>query len=221
MPSILNARLLSAVMLAALLLCALGAPVENEPTDSPAGDLSGEEEEQPSSAPSLSKTAFWDLIVNLIEGLTKEFQDELQATDSSLNNYKISSLPANCPGSNSNKEACLRWMAEGLETYMVFLKYVEREYPNTSSLSDIRQFSGYLMSQIKQEMSKPGKIKVLTSSEKEQLLKDIDHPHAFNRKMTALSILRQLRDFLCDGKRKIHQGEMSKYQKNDRNNSQL
>uniref|UniRef100_A0A3B4TVI3 Interleukin-6 n=1 Tax=Seriola dumerili TaxID=41447 RepID=A0A3B4TVI3_SERDU len=196
-----DACLVSAVMLAALLLCGLGAPVEIEPTNSPAGETSGEEEGMP-TAP-LSGSQVWDLIINQLEGLIKEVSEEdgFQVTESSLVKYKISSLPAKCP--SSNKEVCLRWVAEGLETYMVLLKHVEKEYPNSSSLSEVGNNSQGLISQIKEEMGKPGKVKVLTSLQEEQLLQHINNPDVFHRRMTTLSILQQLRQFLCDNRRKI------------------
>uniref|UniRef100_A0A3B4TVE0 Interleukin-6 n=1 Tax=Seriola dumerili TaxID=41447 RepID=A0A3B4TVE0_SERDU len=195
-----DACLVSAVMLAALLLCGLGAPVEIEPTNSPAGETSGEEEGMP-TAP-LSGSQVWDLIINQLE------EDGFQVTESSLVKYKISSLPAKCP--SSNKEVCLRWVAEGLETYMVLLKHVEKEYPNSSSLSEVGNNSQGLISQIKEEMGKPGKVKVLTSLQEEQLLQHINNPDVFHRRMTTLSILQQLRQFLCDNRRKIRQRNLTK-----------
>ena len=76
LPLCTDVYVLSAVMLKALLLCALGAPVENEPTDSPAGDTSGEEEPVPSDL--LSASPIWDSIL----GTTSHHQKEVSASPS-------------------------------------------------------------------------------------------------------------------------------------------
>ncbi|KAG7237012.1 hypothetical protein INR49_032901, partial [Caranx melampygus] len=207
-----NVRLLSALMLAALLACTLGAPVEIEPSDSPAGDTSGEEE-QTSTPPLLSNSEFWVSIISQIEGLIKELgeEDGFQETAFSLDRYKISSLPAKC--TSSKKEVCLRWMAEGLETFMVLLKHMEKEHPDSTKFAEVRTGSRGLISKVKEEMGKPGRVKVLTSLQEEQLLQCFNNTDAFHKRMTTLAILQQLHDFLCDGKRAIRQIERARYYK--------
>ncbi|XP_019946148.1 interleukin-6 [Paralichthys olivaceus] len=205
-----NADLSSAAMLAALLLCALGAPVEYEPTDSPAGDFSGEEQEVTPDL--LSASPVWDLIIGVTAHHQKEFEDEFQQEVKYrfLNHYKLSSLPADCPSANFSKEACLQRLAEGLHTYMVLFKHVEKEYPSSSILLHARYHSGALIGLIKEKMRNPGQVTVPTSRQEQQLLQDMDNPSTFHRKMTAHNILRQLHNFLRNGKVAIRKREMPK-----------
>ncbi|XP_039977788.1 interleukin-6-like [Xiphias gladius] len=207
MPAKLNFFLISALMLAARLLCTLGLPVENEPTESPAGDTSGEEEMVPSDL--LSASPIWDSILGTTERHQKEFEDEFEKEVKYhfLDYYKISSLPASCPNSNFSKEACFQRLAQGLHTYMVLFKHVEKEYPGSLILAEVRHYSGLLISLIKGKMRNPEQVTVLTGSLEEQLLKDIDNPDTFYRKMTAHSILRHFHDFLRDAKRAIRKRE--------------
>ncbi|XP_035477094.2 interleukin-6-like [Scophthalmus maximus] len=197
-------------MLAALLLRALGAPVEGEPTDSPAGDSSGEEELVPSDL--LSASPVWDLIIGATAGHQKEFEDEFPqgVKYHFLENYKVSSLPAKCPSSNFSMEACLRRLAEGLHTYMVLLEHVEREYPGSSILLHAKYYSRQLVDLIKKKMKSPGQVTVLTSSQEEQLVQDINNPDSFHRRMTGHSILQQLHDFLREAKLAIRKREKSR-----------
>lgn len=60
-------------MLAALLRCASGAPVEDSPTDSPAGDSSGEEGETESPSDTLT------VVLESILGATKRHKKEVRA----------------------------------------------------------------------------------------------------------------------------------------------
>uniref|UniRef100_A0A665TJH3 Interleukin-6 n=1 Tax=Echeneis naucrates TaxID=173247 RepID=A0A665TJH3_ECHNA len=190
------------------------APVDPEPTDSPAGESSGEELWGPASpGPQLlCDSSIWGAIISLIDGL--KLQNRLQVEDVFLQHHQVSSLPAALPGCKSNKEACLHWVAEGLQTYMVATKHLESQSADNSLPANIRYLCGLLISQIKQQMKKPEKVRVLTSSEEEQLLKDIDRLDAFSKRMTALSILDQFRAFLSDSVRKIRQKEKAKQKRN-------
>ncbi|XP_040910207.1 interleukin-6 [Toxotes jaculatrix] len=209
MPSKLNAYLLSAAML----LCALGAPVENELNNSEAGDTSGEESrEGTSEGELLSNSEVWRLMLGMTVRHQQEFEGEFQNVMKYrfLDNYKVPSPPSKCPKSNFSKEACLHRLAEGLYTYMVLLKYVEKEYPNSSILSVVRHHSGSLMELIKGKMRNRELVKPLDSSQEEQLLKELDNPDAYHRKMTAHQILRQLHHFLRDSKVEIAKREQSR-----------
>ncbi|XP_059205103.1 interleukin-6-like [Centropristis striata] len=210
MPSQLNTLLLSAVMLAALLLCALGAPVESVPTDIPAGDPSGEAEVVSSDL--LSDSPVWQSILAATKRHQEEFENEFQnaVKYEFLEHYKISSVPAMCPLSNFSKEACLHRLVQGLPVYIVLLKHVEKEYPGSLICSEVRYHSGLLITQIKQEMRNPEAVTALTSSQEVQLLRGLDNPTAFQRKMTAHSILRQLHLFLLRGRRVITKREKSR-----------
>ncbi|XP_031178872.1 interleukin-6 [Sander lucioperca] len=209
MPSSLNAYLLSAVMLCALLLCAPGAPVEDAPTNSPAGDHSGEEEEERPSD-QLSASPFWALILDATKQHKEEFENEFKNDGLKyiyLEGYKFTSLPACCPHYNFSKEACLHRMFHGLLIYTVLLKYVEKEYPGNSICKEFRNYSGLLINLIKGKMRKREQVTALTSSQEGQLLRDLDNSASFHRKMTAHSILRQLHYFLLEGKRMISRKE--------------
>uniref|UniRef100_A0A3Q3S1L3 Interleukin-6 n=1 Tax=Mastacembelus armatus TaxID=205130 RepID=A0A3Q3S1L3_9TELE len=194
-----NAYLLSAVMLGALLMCAPGAPVENATTESLAGETSGEEEGKPPN----QLAAVLMSILGVTQQHKQEFQKEFVNMGYETDDYKIASLPAVCPRFNFSKEACRHRLVEGLSKYSALLKHVEREYPNSSILSQVKHKVGPLIQLIKEEMRNSEGVTVLTGSQKEQLLKDLNHHDAFHRKMTAHSILEQFHIFLVEGKRAL------------------
>uniref|UniRef100_A0A3Q1IXX9 Interleukin-6 n=1 Tax=Anabas testudineus TaxID=64144 RepID=A0A3Q1IXX9_ANATE len=204
MPSNLKAHLLSAVMLAALLLCAHGAPVETALTDNPAGEFSGEGQVE-SSNPELTDVSFsWKLQPDLHFSLY-QFEDEFKNAVSydSLDDYKPASLPPNCPASNFSK-ACLRRLVEGLQIYTVLLKYVESEFPT----SHIKSQTGKLIESLKQKMKNSERVTALTSVQEEELLKNLNNSKdTYLRKMTAYCILSKLHWFVVDGKRAIDKRE--------------
>eukprot|EP00064_Thunnus_orientalis_P010687 superscaffoldBa00001475_g10713 len=175
MTSMLNAYWLSAVILAALVLCATGAPVTDATTENPAGDPSGEEDVVASDE--LSDSQIWDSIL----GATKRHKKE---------------------------EACLHRLVSGLQTYKVLLKHVEKEYPGSLILTEARYYIGHLIDLIKGKMRHPERVSELSSSQEQQLLKELDNPNTFHRKMTAHCILRQLHYFLRDGKLALKKREM-------------
>ncbi|KAF3707540.1 Interleukin-6 [Channa argus] len=203
MPSTLNVHLLFAAILAALLLCATAAPTEKASTDSPAGEPSGDEEVEPTDL--LSASPVWDLVLGITKCHVKIFENEFEngVKYHILDHYKISSLPPRCPASNFSKEACLQRLAEGLQTFSVLLKFVQREYPTSQTITIVKNYSESLIRLIKEKMKNPERATVLTSSQEEQLLRNIDNPDAFHKKMTAHSILRELHTWLVDGKRAI------------------
>ncbi|XP_028454057.1 interleukin-6-like [Perca flavescens] len=210
--------LLSAVMLCALLLCAPGAPAEDAPTDSPAGDPSGEEEEEmPSDL--LSASPVWASILGATERHKEEFEEEFKEDGfkyiilEPYNNNTL--LPARCSHYNFSKEACLHRMFHGLLIYTVLLKYVEKEYPGNSICKEFRYYGGLLINLIKGKMRHRGQVTALTSSQEAQLLRDLDlDPIEFRRKMIAHSILRQLHYFLLEGKTVITKKEIRQRQAN-------
>ncbi|XP_039677120.1 interleukin-6 [Perca fluviatilis] len=218
MPSSPNAYLLSAVMLCALLLCAPGAPAEDAPTDSPAGDASGEEEEMMMPSDLLSASPVWASILGATERHKKEFEEEFKKYGFKyifLEYYNNNtSLPARCSHYNFSKEACLHRMFHGLLIYTVLLKYVEKEYPGNSICKEFRYYGGLLINLIKRKMRNRGQVTALTSSQEAQLLRDLDNPSEYNRRMTAHSILRQLHYFLLEGKTVITKKERRQSQAN-------
>nr|QDK54782.1 interleukin-6 [Mugil incilis] len=194
-------------MLAALQQRASGAPLEDASTDSPAGDTSGEEggeEEspQPTTNP-YSRFAF------LNDRHKKEFEEEFQGEQYSRLHSRSSPLfPEKCPASNFSKEACLHRLAEGLLTYKVLLKHVEKEYPNSQILQEVRGLSTMLFDQVMKKMKNKKRVTPPTGAEEEQMLKDIASPHdPFDRKIMAHTILHYLANFAFDGKRAIDRRE--------------
>ncbi|XP_076611552.1 interleukin-6-like [Chaetodon auriga] len=206
MPSKLN--VLSAVMLAALLQCAPGAPVEEALTDSPADDTSGEEE-----APLYPERDVWDSVLGVTTRHQMQFEDEFHnnlAYDF-LDNYQISSLPERCPKSNFSKEDCLHRLVDGLLTFTALLQHVEKVYPSSTFPSDIRHYSSVVIGLIRQKMRHPERVTAVTSSqESERLLRNIDSPNMFSRKMTAHAILNRFCQFLIYCKRELRKREMSR-----------
>ncbi|KAM6903822.1 interleukin-6-like [Lycodopsis pacificus] len=199
-------------MLAALLLHASGAPVEDTPTDTPAGEPSGEEEEVVWPSDLLSVSPVWHALLGATRRHKKEFEDEFQneLKYHFLENYRVSSLPAGCPHSNFSKEACLHRLAQGLLIYTVILKHVEKEYPSSSICSVAKYYSGLLVNLCKEKMRNSEQVTALNSSQEAQLLRGLDNPDTFHRKMTAHSILRQLHHFLVDSKRAITKKEKTR-----------
>uniref|UniRef100_A0A3Q3K8T1 Interleukin-6 n=1 Tax=Monopterus albus TaxID=43700 RepID=A0A3Q3K8T1_MONAL len=200
-----DAYLLSAVLLAALLPSAPGAPVENITTESVEDGPSGEEVEAPQM---LSADPVWYSMLGPTEGHQKEFEAEFQSgiKFTSLEQYKIPSIPEK----TFPFDACLHRLVEGLNNYTVLLRHVEREYPNNLILLAAKSHSRHLISLIKGKMRHSERVTALTSSQQEQLLRDIENDTTFHSRITAHSILRQFRNFLVDGKRAICQREMKK-----------
>ncbi|KAM4539912.1 interleukin-6 [Odontesthes bonariensis] len=220
MPSKFNLQLLIAALLAAALLQrASGAPLEDALTDSAAaaGGTSGEEEEEEEEGEEASYLAessdmlkTWEKVIGQTNIHQKEFEEEFQGNVDYLflDNYKHSSFPAECPDSNFSKDACLQRLVRGLLVYTVLLKHVEREYPNSPILQRVNPSIRLLIPLIRKRVKKSDRVTALSSSQEEQLLKELNKPDAFHRKMTAHSILCNLRLFLIDGKRSFRKWEM-------------
>ncbi|XP_040045053.2 interleukin-6 [Gasterosteus aculeatus] len=207
MRSLLN-LLLSAATLAALLPHASGAPVEDTPTAAPTGESSGEEVEVlPSDL--LSASPVWHAVLGVTKLHKKEFEEEFEnvVKYNFLENYKVFSVPERCPHSNFSKEACLHRMAHGLLVYTVLLKHVEKEYPGSLICSLAKYYSGLLINLCKEKMRNPDQVAALTDRQEAQLLRGLNLPSAFQRKMAAHSVLRQLHYFLLDGRRAIAKRE--------------
>ncbi|KAF7647874.1 hypothetical protein LDENG_00165390 [Lucifuga dentata] len=203
MPSTLNAYLLSMLMLTAYTPPrVLGAPAGDAPTEIPAGEPSGEEAERPSDL--LSDSCVWDKIIAVINRCEGEFEQKFKIiTNDVLDNYEIISLPAGCPKVNFSKESCLHWLVQGLSKYMVLLRYVEEECPSSSVLSEVKHYSSLLSSLIQKKMKHRIQVMVLSRSQEQQILKELEHPDTFHQKMKAYSVLRQLKEFLIDSKHAI------------------
>ncbi|XP_062414625.1 interleukin-6-like [Pungitius pungitius] len=206
--------LLSAVTLAALLPHAPGAPVEETPTAAPAVETSGEEVEVevvgvvvPSGR--LSDSPLWPAVLGVTNLHKKEFEEEFKnvVEYNVLDDHKVLSVPESCPRSNFSEEACLHRIAHGLLIYTVLLKHVEKEYPGSLIGSLAKYYSGLLINLCKEKMRKPVQVAALTGSQEAQLLRGLDQTTAFQRKMVAHSILRQLHHFLLDNRRAIAKWE--------------
>ncbi|TKS88517.1 Interleukin-6 [Collichthys lucidus] len=204
MPSKLNAYLLSAVMLVALMRRALGAPTAL--TESPAGDPSGDEAQEEVEGNPSDAVKAWIYAVSTLSRHEQEFEAEFHHFHkyNILDQYTIAWLPKDCP-SSYNKEACLQWLAKGLFTYTAVLKYVAKEYPNQRILTVAERDN--LIQLIKDKMRHPEHVTALTRGQEEQLLRNIDTPTIYNRKMTAHSILYMFRHFLIGGQRQFRKWE--------------
>uniref|UniRef100_A0A3Q1EMF1 Interleukin-6 n=1 Tax=Acanthochromis polyacanthus TaxID=80966 RepID=A0A3Q1EMF1_9TELE len=199
---LLSAAVLAALMLLLLLPSASGAPVEDELVDNPAGDTSGEEgEEVEEELSDLQK------LLQFTQRHEKEFKDEFHFDVIFLEHYKSPSFPSRCPSSNFSKEACLQRLAQGLLTFTVLLKNVETEYPDSPIIAAVRLYSGAIVTAIKEKMKHRERVLALTSTQEEQLLKGLINPDTFQRKMMAHSILHHFHTFLVDAKTSLNKME--------------
>uniref|UniRef100_A0A3Q1EKD3 Interleukin-6 n=1 Tax=Acanthochromis polyacanthus TaxID=80966 RepID=A0A3Q1EKD3_9TELE len=202
---LLSAAVLAALMLLLLLPSASGAPVEDELVDNPAGDTSGEEgEEVEEELSDLQNVAF---ITSNLSSLFCQFKDEFHFDVIFLEHYKSPSFPSRCPSSNFSKEACLQRLAQGLLTFTVLLKNVETEYPDSPIIAAVRLYSGAIVTAIKEKMKHRERVLALTSTQEEQLLKGLINPDTFQRKMMAHSILHHFHTFLVDAKTSLNKME--------------
>uniref|UniRef100_A0A8C8A2F2 Interleukin-6 n=1 Tax=Oryzias sinensis TaxID=183150 RepID=A0A8C8A2F2_9TELE len=219
LPPCTDPRLLIAAL---LLLCmsaaaaaAAAAALTDAPPDLLAGETSGEGsvEEAPPLASNIWRT--WERLIEATKQHQKEFEQEFQGNVDYilLDGHKRSAFPVKCPMSNYSKEACLQRLAQGLLVYTVLLKQVEREYPDSSILREIKPGIPLLVAQIKEKMKRSERVPAPSSSQEEQLLKQLDSPDTFQRRMTAHSILSHLRFFLIDGKRAFRKWETPRRQK--------
>ncbi|KAM9776937.1 interleukin-6-like isoform X2 [Syngnathus typhle] len=200
-------QILAVGLVAFLVLRANGAPLTEATTVLPSSDTSSEEETAPSDL--LTSAHVLDSVLGTAKEHQKAFDDEFQNNVNFhlLEHYKAPQFPANCPSSNFSKEACLHRLAQGLSTYIILLKHVEKEYPGSKILSEAKHYSVLLLYNIKQKMKKPEEVTGLSSNEEESLLRSLYHPDAFHRKMTAHNILRNLYIFIVDGKRALRRKE--------------
>ncbi|KAM9776935.1 interleukin-6-like isoform 2-T2 [Syngnathus typhle] len=200
-------QILAVGLVAFLVLRANGAPLTEATTVLPSSDTSSEEETAPSDL--LTSAHVLDSVLGTAKEHQKAFDDEFQNNVNFhlLAHYKAPQFPANCPSSNFSKEACLHRLAQGLSTYIILLKHVEKEYPGSKILSEAKHYSVLLLYNIKQKMKKPEEVTGLSSNEEESLLRSLYHPDAFHRKMTAHNILRNLYIFIVDGKRALRRKE--------------
>ncbi|KAM9811747.1 interleukin-6-like [Syngnathus typhle] len=129
-------QILAVGLVAFLVLRANGAPLTEATTVLPSSDTSSEEETAPSDL--LTSAHVWDSVLGTAKEHQKAFDDEFQNTVNFhlLEHYKAPQFPANCPSSNFSKEACLHRLAQGLSTYIILLKHVEKEYPGSKILSE-------------------------------------------------------------------------------------
>ncbi|XP_029918825.1 interleukin-6-like [Myripristis murdjan] len=210
----INAYLLSvAVMLALLARCGSGRPAGDAPTEGTPDDLSGEDVQR---SDLLSESPVWSSIIRSTRPDAQKFLKEFQGNvnDNTLRRYEVPAPSALCPKFNFSKmcdnaflsfvqESCLQRQVQGLLKFRVLLKYVEREYPSNPVLPNFKFYSGLLISLIEGKMKHREQVRALTSSEEEMLLKEMDNPDVFHRRMTAHSILLKLNEFLIDSKKSV------------------
>ncbi|XP_065326612.1 interleukin-6-like [Pelmatolapia mariae] len=206
MPSIFtDVHFFSAVMLAALLLCASGAPIED---GSVAGDFSGEGTEEAEMS-TVKPFNIWKSLFDSAQEYEKAFEHHFQTLenrDQALDSHIPASIPKHCNITKFRKEACLQTLAKGLLIYSVLLKHVEKEYRGSLNFSDAPSNIGTLIDlagMVKGKMKNSNQVTPLTSSEEEQLLKEVNSPDPYHSKLHAYSILRALKAFLSEGKRAV------------------
>ncbi|XP_017276828.1 interleukin-6-like [Kryptolebias marmoratus] len=211
-------------LLAAVTLCVSGAPLQDALTDGPAGgESSGEEVEEVKvevergGVETSNLTGPGDILENWKQGIApiserheKEFNEEFQGNVNytSLQNYTRPSFPT----TNFSKKAYCQELAQGLLTYLVLLKHVEKEYPKSSVLPGLKGRISLLVTQFKAKMRKRERAEEPTGTEQEALLRELDHPDTYTRRLRAHSVLASLRNFLVDGKRLFQKWEAKKRQ---------
>uniref|UniRef100_A0A3Q4GRN1 Interleukin-6 n=1 Tax=Neolamprologus brichardi TaxID=32507 RepID=A0A3Q4GRN1_NEOBR len=189
-----DVHVFSAVMLAALLLCASGAPIEDR---SVAGDFSGEETEEAEMS-TVKPFNIWRTLFDSAQ----EYEKAVRACSLTMINSSITRAIL----LSFVQEVCLQTLAKGLLIYSVLLKHVEKEYRGSLNFSDAPSNIGTLIDlagMVKGKMKNSNQVTALTSSEEEQLLKEVNSPDPYHSKLHAYSILRALKAFLSEGKRAV------------------
>ncbi|XP_072303216.1 interleukin-6-like [Eucyclogobius newberryi] len=173
--------------------CAAGAPTDL-PTEAPSGEW------YEGTTDLLSESPVWKSLLDATHQHKQEFDNEFAASIAylHLDNFNIVSFPEDCQNTSINMEGCLRRLVHGLLVYQFLLKHVEREYPNSEVLPNIKYFCSLLISATRQKMRKPDAINPLSRGQEDSLLKEVQHPDTFHRKMIAHNILRKLHEFLRD-----------------------
>ncbi|KAJ0055027.1 hypothetical protein NL108_008749, partial [Boleophthalmus pectinirostris] len=192
--SLTDAALVSMLlMVAALMDPAVAAPVDL-PTEAPSGE-GGE-----GATDLLSDSPVWRALLDATHRHKQEFDKEFKGSIEylHLDNFNIVSFPEDCRNTSINMEGCLKRLVRGLIVYQVLLKHVEREYPESEGLPNIKYFCNLLISAARQKMRKPDAVKTLSKNQEDSLLKEVAHSDTFHRKMFAHNILRKLHEFLRD-----------------------
>uniref|UniRef100_A0A3B4BKS2 Interleukin-6 n=2 Tax=Periophthalmus magnuspinnatus TaxID=409849 RepID=A0A3B4BKS2_9GOBI len=193
-PTNLYAALLSVLLMVAALMDPVAVAPLDLPTEAPSG------EGDTGATDLLSDSPMWRTLLDATHQHKQEFNREFTGSIEylHLDNFNIVSFPEDCRNTSINMEGCLRRLVRGLLVYQVLLKHVEREYPNSQVLPNIKYFSSLLISATRQKMRKPDAVKALSRTQEDSLLKEVDHFDMFNRKMFAHNILRKLHEFLRD-----------------------
>ncbi|KAK7898681.1 hypothetical protein WMY93_019534 [Mugilogobius chulae] len=197
----LYAALLFMLMMTALMDCGVGAPTglpTGLPTDLPTEGPSGEGDEGTTDL--LSDSPVWRSLLDATHRHKQEFDREFTGSIEylHLDNFNMVSFPEDCRNTSLNMEGCLRRLVRGLLVYQVLLKHVEREYPRSEVLPNIKYSCSLLISATRQKMKKPDVVKTLSKSQEDNLLKEVGHTDIFHRKMFAHNILRKLHEFIRD-----------------------
>uniref|UniRef100_A0A3Q2ZIA9 Interleukin-6 n=1 Tax=Kryptolebias marmoratus TaxID=37003 RepID=A0A3Q2ZIA9_KRYMA len=184
-------------LLAAVTLCVSGAPLQDALTDGPAGgESSGEEVEE--------------VKVEVERGGVET--SNLTGPGDILENWKQGIAPIS---ERHEKEAYCQELAQGLLTYLVLLKHVEKEYPKSSVLPGLKGRISLLVTQFKAKVGPRRTANKRGTFSQEALLRELDHPDTYTRRLRAHSVLASLRNFLVDGKRLFQKWEAKKRQTAD------
>ncbi|XP_034016294.1 interleukin-6-like [Thalassophryne amazonica] len=216
-----NMSLISVLLLSAVTFAALGGSPYDTPTDSQAGDPSGEEAERPPGL--LSASPRWGSVITTIKNQKSELEKGFPNMRDYLLNDGVFTAPEGCPSKNVSmtnglrghrgqsfdsgpsfvQDSCLRRLVKGLQKYKVLLKHLETECSCKATLSSIDM----LVPLITEKLENSTRVKPLSKAEKQQLLKEVNSHDVFQRTLSAYIILHHLCEFVIDGQRAIDKNE--------------
>ncbi|XP_062301947.1 interleukin-6-like [Osmerus eperlanus] len=196
-----------ALMITWLLLNATGSPVPTPVSEVPLEETSGDELNVPTSCTFSASTNWESKIKVLVHEVTelqgqriKEHKFNASITDS-LKYYTLSTPKAGCLNNHQSKETCQK-LSEGLTEYMVLLQHAETESNSSEIVHSIINHTKDLL-HLLQHKRKDSKVVALNMKDQDKLLKELSAGTEWQKKITELVILRDLRAFLADTKRTL------------------
>ncbi|KAI1902518.1 hypothetical protein AGOR_G00045580 [Albula goreensis] len=207
-----------------LLLSVCATHVTGAPCSSAGGEtleISGDEVPE---APRVSPTTKWEPLTNmLICEVTRlrdqQFVEDFGESVSNMTNYKDNTLELpyigerDCSSSNFSKDNCLQRISRGLQEHAVYLQFVEREFPKSGKVPDIKFRTKILADYVMEVMKNPKRVQELDSNTREQLLGSLPSSSAWARKMTVHVLLRDFRTFLIQTFRALRHIELRSWKR--------
>ncbi|XP_046874678.1 interleukin-6-like isoform X2 [Hypomesus transpacificus] len=195
-------------MITWLLINATASPVPTPVSEVPSEETSGDELNVPTSC-TFSASSNWESKIKvLIHEVTelqgqkiKEHKFNASITDS-LKYYMLSTPKAWCLNNHQSKETCQEKLSEGLTEYMVLLQHAETESNSSEMVFSIINHTKDLL-HLLQHKRKDSKVIELNMKDQDKLLKELSRGTEWQKKITELVILRDLRAFLADTKRAL------------------